>query len=636
MSDAGFGSLGGQKQAIVVDTSSSVYAKLRPVPINAVRLQDAFWAPRLVTVREVTLPTQYEIWEQTGRIDNFRRASGKIGGDFRGLRFNDSDVYKWLEAVAFTIAYEPDAHLAKIAQSVIAEIAAAQDEDGYLNTYFTFDRKLERWSNLKGMHELYCAGHLFQAGIAYCRATGDDVLLKVAIRFANHILNVFGPDKREGTSDHPEIEMALVELYRETGKREYLDLAQFFIDKRGHGIAGGSPALIDHKPFRELTEIVGHAVCSCYLNAGVADIVLENGEQALLVPLERLWHNMTERKMYLTGGVGARYESEAFGDAYELPNERAYAETCAAIANIMWNWRMLLLTGEARFADVLELAFYNGALSGISLAGKSYFYINPLAAREGHRRQAYFECACCPPNIARLLASLPGYVYATSPDGIFVHLYAASTAQIAFGGQIIQLGQHTEYPWEGEIEIVVQPAQPCKFTMFLRIPAWCSDVSVRVNGKRVEAEIVPGTYAALQREWRSKDTIHLSLSMSAEAIVAHPFVRADAGCVALRRGPIVYCVEQVDNPNFDVWQLMVTPKMSLRAERAPGLLNDVVVLHGDGVAADATTGDGQLYLPPRIATRAIKPVNFTAIPYCAWANREPSAMTVWLGMHTPT
>jgi len=620
-----------RNQAIVADTRKSPYANLYPVPINVVRLQDNFWSPRIEILREVTLPTQCEIWEKTGRIDNFRRASGKIKGDFRGACFNDSDVYKWLEAVAFTIAYKPDDQLIKIARSVIAEIAAAQDEDGYLNTYFTFGHKHERWSNLKDMHELYCAGHLFQAGIAYHRSTGDDTLLKVAIRLADHILRVFGPDKREGTPGHPEIEMALVELYRETGKCEYLDLAQFFIDKRGHGLVGGSLALIDHKPFRELTEIVGHAVRSCYLNGGVADIVLEKGEKALLTVLENLWHNMTERKMYVTGGIGARYEGEVFGDDYELPNERAYAETCAAIANIMWNWRMLLLTGEARFADVLELALYNGALSGISLDGKSYFYVNPLAAREGHRRQTYFECACCLPNIARLLASLPGYFYTTSTDGIFIHLYATSTSQITFGGQIIQIEQHTQYPWDGEVEIVVQPSKPSKFTLFLRVPSWCPNASVRINGKQADAEIKPGTYMSLRREWHSKDTSYLLLSMPAEAIAAHPFVRAGAGCIALRRGPLIYSVEGTDNPDFDVWQLMVSPDVSLRAEKINGLLNDVVVLRGNGFVADMRSWARQLYLPLKNAIKTILPVNFTAIPYYGWANREPSAMTVWIG-----
>ncbi|HID08577.1 MAG TPA: glycoside hydrolase family 127 protein, partial [Armatimonadetes bacterium] len=383
------------REMVVVDTRNSPFAKLHPVGINAVRLQDKFWKPRLTTVYEVTLTTQYELLEETGRIDNFRRASGKVSGDFRGIYFNDSDVYKWLEAVAFAIACEPNERLSKLADAVISEIIPAQDDDGYLNTYFTFERKRERWTDLHRMHELYCAGHLIQAAIAHHRATMDESLLNVAMRFADHIVSIFGPGKRDGTPGHPEIEMALVELYRETGNRNYLELAKFFLDRRGHGIIGGSAQLIDHQPFRELSEIVGHAVRSCYLNAGATDIVLETGERSLHNALERLWHNMTERKMYITGGIGARYLGEAFGNDYELPNERAYAETCAAIANVMWNWRMLLLTGDGRFADVMELALYNGVLSGISLDGKAYFYVNPLADRGAHRRQPWFPCACC-------------------------------------------------------------------------------------------------------------------------------------------------------------------------------------------------------------------------------------------------
>ncbi|HIE52143.1 MAG TPA: glycoside hydrolase family 127 protein [Armatimonadetes bacterium] len=615
--------------AVVVNTGPSPQAKLHPVPLNAVRLADKFWAPRLKLLREVTLPTQHQLLRETGRLDNFRRAAGKVKGDFQGLYFNDSDVYKWLEAVACALAYQPDSRLASLAEVAVAEIAAAQDEDGYLDTYFTFERRGERWTNLRDMHELYCAGHLFQAAIAHHRATGEESLLQVAVRLADHIAEVFGPHRRPGTPGHPEIEMALVELYRETGQRRYLELAQFFLDQRGRGLLGGGRHHIDHQPFRELTEMVGHAVRSAYLNAGATDILLETGEAALREALERLWQNMTERRMYVTGGIGARYEGEAFGEDYELPNERAYAETCAAVANGMWNWRMLLLTGEERFAEVLELALYNGALAGISLDGQAYFYVNPLADRGQHRRQPWFHCACCPPNIARFLASLPGRFYATSPEGIWVHLYAESTAQVDFGGQTVELNQRTDYPWEGEVEIALRPASPQSFSLFLRIPGWCPEATVEVNGEPVGKKAVPGAYLEVQREWRAGDGVRLSLAMRPEWLEAHPWVGSNAGRLALRRGPLIYCLEQVDHPDFDVWDLAVVPQAPLQAEWKPELLKGLVVLRGEGVLVDGAAWGGHLYRPLRLGSQRAQAVPFTAIPYFAWANREAGPMQVW-------
>ncbi|MEM3028436.1 MAG: glycoside hydrolase family 127 protein, partial [Candidatus Bathyarchaeia archaeon] len=446
-----------QPKGYIVDTSQSPFALLGPVPIKAVRLEDSFWAPRLEILRKVTLPSQHRICEETGRLFNFRRASGKEKGEFKGLFFNDSDVYKWIEAVAFTLAYEPDESLHKLAQEVIEDVVAAQDADGYLNTYFTFERKGERWKNLRDMHELYCAGHLFQAAIAYYRATKEQKLLEASCRFADHISEIFGPGKRPGTCGHPEIEMALVELYRTTGRKAYLDLAQFFLDQRGKGLLGGSAYFIDHKPFKELTEIVGHAVRSLYLNCGATDIYMETGDRELWETLLRLWNSLTFRKIYVTGGAGARREGEAFGIDYELPSAQAYAETCAAVANFMWNWRLLLASGNGSFSDAMELALFNGVLSGISLDGLSYFYVNPLSDRGSHRRQPWFPCACCPPNIARLLASLPGYFYSVSKEGIWVHLYAKSRANLTIADMPITILQRTEYPWNGVVELTLEP-----------------------------------------------------------------------------------------------------------------------------------------------------------------------------------
>lgn len=615
---------------VVTDTSHSPYARLKPVPIENVRLEDDFWAPRLRLMHEVTIPSQYVLLEETGRLFNFRRASGKVSGEFKGLVFNDSDVYKWIEAAAYSYAYEPDQNILDLARKAINEVVAAQDEDGYLNTYFTFERKSERWKNLKDMHEMYCAGHLMQAAIAFYRATGDRTLLDASCRFADHITSVFGPGKRVGVCGHPEVEMAFVELYRTTGKKDYLDLACFFIDNRGRGVIGGRPYHIDHKPFRELSEIVGHAVRALYLNCGAADVYAEIGDKTLFDALMRLWHSMTERKMYITGGVGSRHEGEAFGNDYELPNVRAYAETCAAIANFMWNWRMLLLTGDGAFADIMELTLYNGILSGISLDGKKYFYVNPLADRGAHRRQDWFECACCPPNVARLIASLPGYFYSISDDSIWVHLYAGGRARIMLGGSSITVVQSTNYPWSGEIGITVYPEEDgAEFGLYLRVPGWCREAILRVNGERFDAPVVSG-YARIHRPWRYGDRVDLSLKMPIERVISHPHVMENNCRVALKRGPIVYCLEGVDNPDFDVWDVFLPNDAPLSAEWMPNMLGGVMVVRGEALAFNHEEFGSRLYAYRGDVRLSMRKVSFTAIPYYAWANRGSSPMIVWL------
>ncbi len=617
-------------KCFVVNTTESPHARLNPVPIESVRLEDRFWAPRLRIIREVTIPLQYEMLEKTGRIDNFRRASGKLKGAFKGLFFNDSDVYKWVEAASYALAYQPDERIKALIGQVVDEIIAAQDEDGYLNTFFIFERKKERWTNLRDMHELYCAGHLFQAAIAHHRATGSERLLRAAVRFAEHIADIFDPSKRLGVPGHPEIEMALVELYRETGIRRYLELAQFFLDNRGRGLIGGSPYHIDHKPFRELSEITGHAVRAVYLCCGATDIYMETGEEELFRALMRLWRNMTERRMYITGGLGSRHEGEAFGEDYELPNERAYAETCAAVANVMWNWRMLLATADARFADVMELALYNGALSGISLNGKAYFYVNPLADRGKHRRQPWFECACCPPNIARLIASLPGYFYSTSTEGIWIHLYASGTAHIALKGNNVTIVQRTDYPWSGKVEIEINPAREDEFSVFLRIPSWCEKASIFLNQRRLDMKARPGTYLEIRRSWDTGDIVRLTMPMQIRLITSHPHVTYNTCRVAIKRGPIVYCLEQADNPRYDVWDVVIPADAKLMARYDPNLLNGVVVIEGNGFVLDRSPWEGNLYLPIEKVQLKMKPIKFVAIPYYAWANREPGPMIVWI------
>jgi DUF1680 family protein len=614
----------------ITDTSCSPYARLRPVPIEKVLLEDRFWAPRQRMLRETTLPSQYKLLEETGRIDNFRRVSGKMKDGFKGLVFNDSDVYKWVEAVAFSIAGNKSDELHRLIMQVIIDIGEAQDENGYLNTYFSFDRKKEKWTNLRDMHELYCAGHLIQAGIVHYRTTEERFLLDIACRFVDHIRDTFGPNKRLGTSGHPEIEMALVELYRTTRRKEYLDLACFFIDQRGKGLIGGGAYHIDHKPFRELNKIVGHAVRSIYLNCGAADIYMETGDESLLTALLHLWDNMTRQKMYVTGGLGARHAGESFGNDYELPSETAYAETCAAIANVMWNWRMLLITGEAKFCDVMELALYNGALSGISLDGQEYFYVNPLSNREGHRRQPWFECACCPPNIARLLAQLSGYFYDTSSQGVWLNLYAQSTANLDFSGEKLTLIQRTGYPWDGEIKVTVQTSKIMNFSIFLRIPGWSRNPKIEVNSEPFEGRIQPGTYVEVNRSWRSGDQIRLSLPMPVEYILCHPLVAENTDRVALIRGPLVYCVEHIDNPECNIYNIAISPMSKIKTEWIPDLLNGVVAVKGEGLAAETEGFEDRLYQRVPDVRQIMRTSKFIAIPYYAWANREPGPMIVWI------
>lgn len=625
-----------QVRSVVVDTSHSPHARLRPVPVSMVRLTDTFWAPRLLVNREVTLPGQYRHLEETERLDNFRVASGRKKGSFVGIYFNDSDVYKWLEAAAWALAAGPDAALTEMIDAAIDEIEAAQQPDGYLNTYFMFDRAGERWSNLRNMHELYCAGHLIQGAVAHARTTGSRRLLDVACRLADHIDSVFGPEsegKRGGAPGHEEIEMALVELARETGEDRYLNLAQFFVDARGQGYAGGDEYHQDHMPFRELTRMVGHAVRAVYLNAGAADLVAERGEDALRVALDRLWENMTTRQLYVSGGIGSRYQGEAFGADYELPNARAYTETCAAIGSVMWNERMLALEGDARYADLAEWTLYNAVLPGLSLDGQSYFYQNPLADDGKHRRQPWFGCACCPPNVARTLAALPGYFYSLSDKGAWVHLYGAGEAHLSLlDGQQVTLIQRTHYPWSGEIAIDVDGAGT--WSMFLRLPGWCTErAALQINNEPYSGDLRPGSYVELRRTWQPGDRVMLHLPMPVRRLAAHPYALENSGRIALTRGPLLYCLEGIDHPGVDLRDLVLPADAPLDAVLAPELLGGVTALHGEvEVVPPDDAWRGRLYRTwsPPGQTDARYSVPLRAIPYYAWANRDPGQMLVWL------
>ncbi len=628
-----------QGQAVTVDTTRSHHVRLRPLPLDAVDLADDFWEPRRRINREVTLPSQYRHLEDTGRLDNFRRASGKTGGEYQGIYFNDSDVYKWLEAAAWTLAEGPDPDLEQMVDTAITEIEDAQRPDGYLNTYFTFEKAAERWSDFD-LHEMYCAGHLFQAAVAHFRATGSGRLLDVATHFADHICDTFGPEegKRQAVDGHEEVEMALVELYRVTGDQRYLEGARYFVAARGHGLLGRpygqhDPSYSqDHKPLRDQSEVVGHAVRAMYLYSGAADVYAETGELALLEALGRLWKNMTTRRMYVSGGLGSRYEGEAFGQDFELPNERAYTETCAAIGSVMWNWRMLALEGEARYADLIEHTLYNAVLPGLSLDGQHYFYQNPLADDGSHRRQPWFGCACCPPNVARLLASLRGYFYSTSESAVWVHLYAEGAATVELdGSRTVTLRQRTRYPRDGRVEIQVEGEG--EFALMLRIPAWCEEgAAVEVNDVPVDAEFSPGSYVEIHRKWRSGDTINMNLPMPVRLVECHPHVAENAGRVALMRGPLLYCAEQADNSGVDLRDLILEDA-TLFARYDPELLGGVTVVQAEArIAAPEVGWEERLYRTghPGAADTQTDAREITLVPYYTWATREPGAMRVWI------
>jgi hypothetical protein len=623
--------------SVVVDMTRSPHARLRPLPVDAVRLDDGFWAPRMRTNREVTLPTQLELLESTGRLANFRRGAGNEAGRFEGFYFNDTDVYKWLEAAAWVLATDPDPELGRTVDGVIQEVAAAQQPNGYLDNYYVAGDDEKRWTELERTHELYCAGHLIQAAVAHHRATGKTNLLDVARRFADHICDTLGPaeaGKRPGTDGHSEIEMALVELARETGDRRYLAQARYLLDVRGQGLAGGGEYRQDHQPYREFDAMVGHAVRILYLNAGAADIYAETGDPTLLATLERLWQNTTTKRMYLTGGLGARHDGEAFGDDFELPNARAYTETCAAIGSVMWNWRMLLLTGEARYADLMEWTLYNAFLPGLALDGRSYFYVNPLADDGRHRRQTWFECACCPPNIARTIASLAGSFSTLSDDGVQLHLYGRGTASVSLpDGRTIRLRQQTRYPWHGDVAIAVDGEGD--FALSVRIPAWCErDATVEVNGEPIGEELRPGSYLSIRRVWSAGDAVRLHFPISVRLVEPHPRIAEDAGRWAVTRGPLVYCLEQADHPGVDVDAVVLPRGVAFVEEERPSFLGGAVVLTALAREERPGTGwDDGLYrsVRPRQAERSnARAVQITAIPYYLWANREPGEMRVWI------
>ncbi len=630
---------------------------IRPVPFTDVRFTDAFWAPRLETNRTVSVPYALRMNEETGRVDNFRKAAKLMPGAYKGKRYNDSDIYKSMEAAAYTLRLHPDAALDKTLDDLIALIAKAQEPDGYLFTTRTVDPANpapgagpERWSNLRVSHELYNVGHMYEAAVAHFQATGKRTFLAIAEKNAALLLRTFGtgPGQRRGFPGHQEIEIGLVKLYRVTGRRVYLDLAKFFLDERGHYFGGQKYAeddpfsvynsdeyLQNHKPVLEQDEAVGHAVRAMYMSSGLADVAALGGYPEYVAAIDRLWLNVAGKKQYLTGGIGAQSGSEAFGVAYELPNAQAYTETCAAIGNAFWNYRLFLLHGESKYMDVFERVLYNGLLSGVALSGDRFFYQNPLESAGGYGRSPWFEVACCPPNMTRFLPSLPGYVYATKDDVVYVNLYIGGRGQVGLAGRPVVVTQETGYPWEGSVKLSLGLEAPGPFELALRIPGWArgeamptdlyrfldaSDEkpSLKVNGEAVALEIRDG-YARLRRDWRDGDSVELALPMSVRRVVANEAVAEDRGRVALQRGPVVYAVEGIDNGDR-VFDLVLPDAASLQAEFRADLLNGVVVISGNAIMI-TKSGSGKAVE----TTRA-----FLSVPYYSWANRGPGQLLVWL------
>lgn len=608
-------------------------APIQEVPFTQVHIQDQFWSPRIETNRTVSIPSAFRECEKNGRFDNFAIAAGLKKGEHRGdFPFDDTDPYKIIEGASYSLAVKYDPQLDHYLDSVISIIAAAQEPDGYLTTCVTNRcTRLSgwwgssRWEKINS-HELYNSGHLYEAAVAHYRATGKRTLLDVAIKNADLVCQVFGPgeNQKHVPSGHPIIEMALCKLYKVTGEQRYLDMARYFVEETGRGTDGHklSEYSQDHKPILQQDEMAGHAVRAGYLYSGVADVASLTGDTAYFHALTRLWDNLAGRKLYITGGMGSRAQGEGFGPDYELPNHTAYCETCAAISNVYWNYRMFLATGDAKYMDVLERALYNGVISGVSLSGDKFFYDNPLESQGEHDRQRWFGCACCPGNITRFMASVSGYTYATQASDIYVNLYIQGSADLQTESGRVALTQTTDYPWNGTVTIKVDPEQESTFALRLRIPGWlqqhpvASDLytytdapasyTLKVNGTRVKATVSDG-YATISRQWKAGDIVELDLPMNVRRIKAHDKVTANRGMLALERGPVVYCLEGQDQPGGTVFDKYIPDGTDIQAAFDPELLGGITVLSG-------TVGD----------------TPFKAIPYSTWNNRGTDQMTVWI------
>jgi len=625
-----------------------------PVPFTDVKLTDNFWLPRLDTNRIVSIPYNFQKCEETHRIDNFMVAGGLKEGTFEGIRYNDSDVFKVMEGAAYSLSTHPDPELEAYMDELITAIAAAQEDDGYLFTARTIapDPPVpnigdKRWSFLQQSHELYNIGHMYEAAVAYYEATGKRNFLDVAIKSADLVVKVFGTGTGQlrGVPGHQEIEIGLVKLYRITGNEKYLNQAKYFLDDRGnaearelyvYGKDGSNKNYTqDHMPVTQQFEAVGHAVRAGYMYSAMTDIAALTGDKAYLNAIGKLWENVAFKKLYITGGIGARHSGEAFGDDYELPNLSAYNETCAAIANMLWNQRMFLISGDAKYLDVLERTLYNGFLSGVSIHGDLFFYPNPLESDGSHERKPWFDCSCCPTNVARFLPSLPGYIYAHTDDEVFVNLFIGNEGLIKMGFGDLKLITQTNYPWEGEVLIEVKPEKSSEFTIALRIPVWATESpmpgdlyrfkvslkekpTISINGEDIDYQVKNG-FAQINRTWRPGDLIELNLPMPVTKILTKPDVQGNIGRMAISRGPLVYCAEWVDNGGR-ARNLLIDPESEFAVEKA-NIVGGVNILRSMGYHTSIDPTNKQL-----IKTEQ----EMILIPYYAWAHRGNGEMLVWL------
>ena len=624
--------------------TAAARAVQRPLGVDAVRITGGPWGRWQRRNREVTLPLAFERLEEAGNLDNLRLAAGEGTGAHRGPVFMDSDLYKVLEAVAWELARGPDETLTRFLQASTELLERAQGEDGYLNSWVQVVDPASRYTRLSSSHELYCAGHLIQAAVAANRATGDKRLLGVARRFADHLVEVFLHGGHPGIDGHPVVETALVELYRLSGEPSYLELASRFVEQRGRGLVGSSghglSYLQDHLPVRAADTLVGHAVRALYLESGVVDLYLERGDGSLLEASRRRWRDMVATKTSLTGGLGARHATESFGDRWELPPDRSYNETCAAVASVHWSWRLLLATGESRYADLIERTLHNAFAVSTAADGGSFFYVNPLQRRGDHldgedhgRRRAWFSCACCPPNIMRLVGSLGHYLATVDGDGLWLHQYlpAEVTARLPAGR--LRLSVATGYPWSGDVEVTVLAAPAAPAALALRIPGWATGARLVVDGEERPAEPDGRGYAVTSRAWRPGDRLRLRLDLTPRLTYPHQRLDALRGAVAVERGPLVYCFEQADQAaGVDVEELALAPGARLRAvERDLRGVGPTVLVEADAVVRSRPPADGLPYgprPPGELATE--RPVTATAIPYFQWDNRDGRAMRVWL------
>jgi len=636
-----------------------------PIYLDQVQIPGGLWENRQSANRNRTIPAIYNKLQETGRIDAWKMNPDRTIPGRRSViyMFFDSDTGKWVEAAAYSLHTHPDKALEKQVDDLIDLVESAQEDDGYLNTFFGNLEPENKWANLRDWHEMYNAGHLIEGAVAYKRATGKDKLLKVLSRFADLIDEKFGPDegKERGYPGHPELEMALATLYRETGEDKYLALSKYFIDERGK-----DPHYFDkeaaergekpedfwaqsykycqaHKPIREQEEATGHAVRACYLYAGIADVALETEDEELLELSRLLWNDLTSHQMYITGGLGPAHSVEGFTFAYDLPNETAYAETCAGISLAFWAHRMFHLEPHGRYIDVMERALYNNVLAGVSYEGDQFFYANPLTSYpfinphehfsgvnsdKHYRRQDWFFCPCCPPNLSRIVANIGSYFYSTTDERVYVHMYNDNSTSVELKGATVGLSQSTNYPWDGAIQLTVDVENPTEFEIALRIPGWCRGYSLSVNGNAQSLTPENG-YVIVSREWQSGDTVTLTLDMPVDRIVPHPQIRQDAGHIALQRGPIVYCLEEVDN-GANLANVAIPANSQLDSGMEGDLFGGIAVITGDAVRIEPEEWSGGMYEPQAVVKHTRTPFKFKAIPYYLWANREPGEMRVWI------